>query len=447
MAVLDGIDTIVVLMFENRSFDHLLGHLLLEDPQSEVDGLRNPDTTPQYANVYENMVYRPFLIHDEAAVITHDPPHGRGYVATQMAKRGNKFRMSGFVKAYVEYSQHVASLSPVMGYFDSNGAWMSSFLARNFCVCDRWFTPLPADTQPNRLMAFTGHTLIDNTGDRLLPYREHVFDWMERRNIRWRVYCDGLPFFALFGRFPEVIGPRFRHVDKLDEDMLREPAAEAPQVIFIEPRYFDYFWSDVPANCNHPLALLSNGELYLHRIYSALTLNPAKWARTMFIVTYDEHGGFFDHVPPLPISSPPPPGAQYTEGFSTTGPRVPGLIATPWVRPGKVFHGHVDHTSILQLIAEKFGSGPEDYSSFVNARRHQGIVSLAEALDSQPTQRPIPQRAAQPGSPLHAGKRPPKQPNERAFNMAAQELKQREGTAAISKFPSLADLPPMPPTP
>lgn len=444
MAVLDGIDTIVVLMFENRSFDHLLGHLSLEDPQSEVDGLRNPDTNPRYANVYENMVYRPFLIQDEGSVITHDPPHGRGFVATQMARRGNKFRMSGFVKAYVEYTQHVTSQPPPMGYFDSHGAWMSSFLARNFCVCDRWFTPLPADTQPNRLMAFTGHALIDDTGDRLLPNANHVFDWLERRNIRWRVYCDGLPFFALFGRFPEVIGPRFRPIDKLDDDMRTEPLAQTPQVIFIEPRYFDFFWSDLPANCNHPLALVSNGELYLHRIYSALTLNPEKWARTMFIVTYDEHGGFFDHVPPLPISSPPPPGAKYTEGFSTTGPRVPGLIATPWVQPGKVFHGHVDHTSILQLIAEKFGSGPEDYSSWVNARRQQGIVSLSQALDSQVPLRPAPQRPAQEGPHGPAGKRPPKQLNERAFNRAAQELKQREGPAAISKFPALADLPPIP---
>jgi phospholipase C len=248
-------------------------------------------------NGFMNMGHSPFLIQDEAAVITHDLPHTRAAVRTQLAEVRGRFRMGGFVKAYVEATQHVAGpKSPPMGYFDEHGAWMSSFLAREFCVCDHWFTPLPTDTQPNRLMAFTGNTLSDDTRARILEHREHVFDWLNDHGIRWRVYCDGLPFFALFGRFGEVLGPRFRPIGTLESDIQTEPAAAAPQVIFIEPRYFDHFLSDLPTNCNHPLGRLCNGELYLHRVYSALTSNPAKWARTMFIVTYDEPGGFYDHV-------------------------------------------------------------------------------------------------------------------------------------------------------
>ena len=110
MAALDEIRTIVILMLENRSFDHMLGHLTLENPQLDVYGLRNPDTNPRYANVFQNRVYRPFLIGDEVSVI-RDPPHSRHLVNVQMARSpsGKKFRMSGFVKAYVEYSQHVTS--------------------------------------------------------------------------------------------------------------------------------------------------------------------------------------------------------------------------------------------------------------------------------------------------------------------------------------------------
>jgi phospholipase C len=353
--------------------------------------------------------------------------------------------MGGFVKAYVEATQHVAGpKSPPMGYFDEHGAWMSSFLAREFCVCDHWFTPLPTDTQPNRLMAFTGNTLSDDTRARILEHREHVFDWLNDHGIRWRVYCDGLPFFALFGRFGEVLGPRFRPIGTLESDIQTEPAAAAPQVIFIEPRYFDHFLSDLPTNCNHPLGRLCNGELYLHRVYSALTSNPAKWARTMFIVTYDEPGGFYDHVPPPRIIQPVPPGADYTEGFSTTGPRVPAIIASPWVKQGKVFSGLLDHTSMLQLIAEKFGKGPEDYSSSVNGRRQQGIQSVSEALDDEVTQRPAPQRPPQacPPLPLPAGPRLPKTDNELAFRDAAQGLKEQGGAAAVTKFPSLGRLPP-----
>ncbi|HYO73956.1 MAG TPA: alkaline phosphatase family protein [Archangium sp.] len=443
MAALDELRTIVILMLENRSFDHMLGHLSLENPQSDVDGLRNPDTNPRYANVFQNRVYRPFLIGDESSVI-RDPPHSRHLVNVQMARSssGKKFRMSGFVDAYFQYTQHQAEHPPPMGYFDSNGAWMTSFLAREYCACDRWFTPLPTDTQPNRCMAFTGTTLIEDTGSRLIPHREHVFDWLNQHGVRWRVYHDGPPFFLLFGRFHELVGMKYRPMSELAHDILHEPPDQAPQVIFLEPRYFDFFWSDAPPNCNHPTARVDHGEALLHRVYTTLTSNPAKWARTLFIHTYDEHGGFFDHVPPLPIDNPPPPGAHFTEPFRTTGPRVPGLLVSPWVQPGKAFHGNVDHTSILQLLAEKFGSGPEDYSASVNHRRAQGIRSLSEALTATPAQRPIPTRSSRPVPPMPPMKRKPLAPNERAFQEAARELLQHEGPIATSaKYPDLVGAP------
>jgi phospholipase C len=443
MAALDEIQTIVILMLENRSFDHMLGHLSLEDPQADVDGLRNPDTNPRYANIFQHRVYRPFLIQDEASVI-RDPPHERHLVNIQLARSpsGKRFRMSGFVEAYVTYTMHQAEHSPPMGYFDSRGAWMTSFLAKQYCVCDRWFAALPSDTQPNRCMAFTGTTLIDDTGSRLIPYRDHVFDWLNQRGIRWSVYHDGPPFFLLFGRFQELVGSRFRPFSELAHDLQHEPPDKAPQVIFIEPRYFDFFWSDQPPNCNHPLALICNGEQLLHRVYTVLTSNPAKWARTLLLVTYDEHGGFFDHVPPLPIKNPVPAGARYTQGFETTGPRVPGLIVSPWVQPGRPFHGNLDHTSMLQLLAEKFGSGPEDYSASVNARRAQGIRSVAEALADAPALRPIPTLAPRGCPPVPSRKRTPKAPNERAFQQAALELLRHEGPIVTgAKYPDLVGAP------
>ncbi|PTL79300.1 alkaline phosphatase family protein [Vitiosangium sp. GDMCC 1.1324] len=444
MTALDEIRTIVILMLENRSFDHMLGHLSLEHPEWDVDGLRDPDTNPRYANFFQQRFFRPFLIGDEASVI-RDPPHSRHLVQVQMARSasGKKYRMSGFVDAYVQYTQHQAEHPPPMGYFNSDGAWMTSFLAREYCVCDRWFTPLPSDTQPNRCMAFTGTTQIDDTGSRLIPCQEHVFDWLNDHGVRWRVYHDGPPFFLLFGRFQELVGLKYRPISELANDIQREPPDEAPQVIFIEPRYFDFFWSDAPPNCNHPLARVCNGEMLLHQVYTALTSNPEKWARTLFIHTYDEHGGFFDHVPPLLIDNLMPPQAKYTERFTTTGPRVPGLLVSPWVRPGKAFHGNLDHTSMLQLLAEKFGSGPEDYSASVTHRRAQGIRSLSEALTDVPLVRPLPpMRAPRPCPPVPSMKRQPKAPNERAFQEAALELLKHEGPIATgAKYPDLIGAP------
>jgi phospholipase C len=449
MPVLDDIDTVVFLMFENRSFDHLLGHLSLENPQSPVEGLRNPDTNPRYANLYEGRVYRPFRIQDEGVLITHDPPHERAPVHTQLAPnaKGTKFRMSGFVKAYVDEYQDLTEHPPPMGYFDSSAAWMTSFLARQYCVCDHWFAPVPAGTHPNRCMAFSGNTLVEQTRTRIIPHREFVFDWLSQRGIRWRVYHDGPPFFMLFGRFGEVVGPHFRPLSELATDVLREPPAQAPQVIFIEPRYFDFFWSNTPASCNHPLARFCSGELFLHRVYSTLVSNPAKWARTMFIVTYDEHGGFFDHVPPLPIVSLVPPGAEYVEDFTSTGPRVPAIVASPRIRQGKVFDGNLDHTSVLQLLAEKFGGGADRYSDSVSARREQGIRSVSEVLDAGFLRQDVPTRKAEICPPLPPAKRAPKAPDELAFELASRMLMQEQGTTAVAKYPDLADLPPPPPAP
>jgi phospholipase C len=294
-------------------------------------------------------------------------------------------------------------------------------------------------------MAFTGLSLIDNTVPRAIPHREHVFKWLDSRNISWRVYHDGPPFFLLLGDFEDLLRPNFRPISQLGMDIQSEPPGARPQVIFIEPRYYDYFWSDRPANCNHPLARLCNGELLLHDVYSQLTSNPDRWAKTMFIVTYDEHGGFFDHVPPLPIQSPVPAGAQYTTGFSTTGPRVPAIVASPWVQQGQVFNKPLDHTSFLQVIAEKFGGSPEAYSPSVSQRRQQGILSVSQVLDSGAARAavsPPAPRACPPSMRAPPSVRPPKTDNEKAFQRAAEEFKQSKGAAAVEKYPELATVPP-----
>jgi phospholipase C len=115
------------------------------------------------------------------------------------------------------------------------------------------------------------------------------------------------------------------------------------------------------------------------------------------------------------------------------------------VKPGRAFHGNLDHTSILQLLAEKFGAGPEDYSASVNHRRAQGIRSLSEALADAPALRPLPTVAPRPSSPMPPMKRQPRAPNERAFQQAARELLQHEGPIATSaKYPDLVGAPLMP---
>ena len=134
-----------------------------------------------------------------------------------------------------------------------------------------------------------------------------------------------------------------------------------PGVIFIEPEYSEA--NAANPNDDHPSTGIAKGQAFLAQVYADVTANPARWARTMLIVTYDEHGGFFDHVPPLPI-----PTVCGPHPFTTSGVRVPGFVVSPQVTPGRVFNRNLDHTSILQLLADKFTPG-HGYSVATNARQ------------------------------------------------------------------------------
>jgi phospholipase C len=155
-------------------------------------------------------------------------------------------------------------------------------------------------------------------------------------------------------------------------------------VIYCEPFYNDFATVfGKHGTCNHAPLPVCFGEGLLKRIYEALTSNPAKWARTVLISCYDEHGGFFDHVPPPPLSHPPPDDAVWENRtpFATLGVRIPALVISPWVERGSVYKGLLDHTSILQLMVDRFGE-PGDLSTFgqAGARRAAGIQSLADVL-------------------------------------------------------------------
>jgi phospholipase C len=221
--------------------------------------------------------------------------------------------------------------------------------------------------------------------------------------------------------------------------------SEMPSVIFIEPEYSDspthFGWTP---NDNHPPTPIGPGEHFLRDIYTLLTRDSAKWNRTLLIATHDEHGGFFDHVPPLAIPAVIPPGADYTDAFESTGPRVPALVASPWISPGTVFSDPVDHTSILQLLSEKFAGTP-DYNEGVAQRRKSGIQSvsqvLAQALAQPRTDIPPPPPITIASTVELTPGVEPKTDNQQAFTKAAKDLLQYDRKRALEKYPELVHLP------
>jgi phospholipase C len=377
------IKTIVIVMMENRSFDNLLGYLAVDPRWSgrAVDGVRDtPAWLDKAASVYQGTKYPPFVLTDPYDAIDADPPHERDPIAVQLGTPVNGiFPMNGFVTNYASAKGAKPPLPggqpPVMGYFTAEQAPVTDFFAREFAICDHWFAALPAGTQPNRLMAMSGYTEID-VNQVPLPDQYLVYDWLTDHGITWRVYHEDMPFFAMMPRWIReiLVGDHFRPFARLYDDVQNDP--EFPQVIFIEPTYTDAPHIG-PSSDDHAPSAIKGGQEFLLEAYRALRRLPDFWNGTVMIVTYDEHGGFFDHVSPPLVRTDPPAGARYQRGFNTLGVRVPGLVISPFVTPQTVFNGVLDHTSILKFLGEKFGNG--SYSELVDKRP---VGSVGEVLNA-----------------------------------------------------------------
>lgn len=381
------IKRIVVVMMENRSFYNLLGYLSLPPfSRTDVEGLgRVANWQERYASSYQGHQYQPYLLTDPYNPIEADPPHERDPIELQMGQSVNGvFPMNGFVENYANASGATpptpGNKLPVMGFYSAEQAPVTHFFAENFAICDQWFSALPAGTQPNRLMAMSGYTRID-VNQAPLPDQHLVYDWLTERRIRWRVYHEELPFYSMMPRWiPDIVsGDHFRPFEKLFEDTENEPPDEFPQVIFVEPAYTDAPHIGLSSDDHAPSAI-KGGQEFLLEAYRGISNDPELWNGTVMIVTYDEHGGFFDHVSPPHIRTDPPQQAKFEKPFETLGVRVPAFVISPLVRPGSVYHEVLDHTSILKLIGQVFDE-KGNYSEVVDRRPVGNLLGLLEQGD------------------------------------------------------------------
>jgi len=381
---LSQIDTIVIVMMENRSFDHLLGYLSLSPHNRPIDGLINQlGWPPAFVVPYNNSAYTPWHLANAYTTLPGDPPHERVNIATQLAPLTNPpSPPTGFINSCPLSMDDVAGTNRplVMAYHDQGEVPTADFFADQYTVCDRWFAPLPAGTQANRLMALSGYSLIDtNHSYTLLSRQTTVYDWLTSHGIRWRVYHENAPFIMAMDDWVVkwTASENFRLTADLARDVANEDASTFPQVIFVEPTYTSFPHLG-QSDDDHPSTPIAFGQGFLQRTYNAITANPVRWGKTLMIVTYDEHGGFFDHVAPLPVTTPIPPGAEYQVPMTTTGVRVPGFLISPWIQAGGVHSEPIDHTAILALLGKRF-SPDGVYSAAVTAR---GQGALSGAIDT-----------------------------------------------------------------
>ncbi len=440
-SLVDRVATIVLVILENRSFDHMLGHLTYENLVAGVNGIGQ--NLGQYKNLYNAGVFSPYQL--DPGPRAFDLPHEWNDVEIQLALSSvtGKFTMSGFVQAYAAMTKTnpVGQVDP-MGFFASKDVAITSFLARNFCTCDSWHCPLPTSTQPNRTMAFCGSSKIFDTPPmaRLIPCDDIILDWLDRAKVRWRVYHDGLSFFSLYPRvWKHVLGDNFRDFEDYFHDMQVEPIDGGPQVVIVEPSYNDapHIGPDHP-NDNHPPLAIGWGEDFLRRVYQAAAVNSERWSKTVMIYYYDEHGGFYDHVPP-PMSVTYDTKGNPSHAFKSLGPRIPAVIVSPLVKAGSVCHELFDHTSVLQFLAELFTPG-KPYSDDVETRRTQGIASVSVALGDS-VRADVPAAPAEPipvQTALGAGVVPqPRNGLQASFDLAASQLMTTNPQLAGKKYPDL----------
>jgi phospholipase C len=381
---LSRIQTVVITILENRSFDHILGYLGMPDSghplAGRIEGI-------QHAQLYyAHDTYQPRAI--TSPVLTPGPPHEREDIDVQINSLAGP--MHGFVQSYRNVYPN-DDATRVMEYCIKGYLPTTDFLARNFSICDNWFAPLPASTLPNRLMAMSGYSLVDHTQSGYFQIAQDLFhnnpddlvyDWLTARGISWRVYLGGYSFF--FMEMPRLLGlyegdvqvqKLFRPIDRLIDDF---QTGDLPQVVFIEPLYEDDpRRGTAAASDDHPPASLYGGQRILKIVYDALSAGAA-WNNLVAFFTYDEHGSFFDHVRPPAIATAPPSQALYSEGFKTLGVRVPSIVVSPFVRPASLCEEILDHTSILKFLGEKFNGGR--YTDLVDNRP---VQSASSALDDQ----------------------------------------------------------------
>ena len=374
---LEKIDHIVVLMMENRSFDHVLGYLKLEGTNPEVDGLD--------AGMSNTHGGKPYSVHRlPRTVFKNDPGHSGDAVAQQLSNDNG-----GFVTNYASIHEE-DDPGLIMGYHNGSAVPVYDHLARNFCVCDHWFCSVQGATWPNRLYAVAGQSPSkDNKGVPIYSLTSFVRH-LDAAKVSWRWYAHDMATLRLIdGEYRVGHGANFFWFDRrtwMNPATFLDHAAsgDLPAVSWVDPNFVDYaITGPRDSNDDHPPSDVMAGQDLVLKLYNAV-VNSSAWSKTLLVITYDEHGGFFDHVKPEAAADDKPNFRQY-------GVRVPALVVSPWVERGKVSHDVFDHTSIIKTILLRFcrrpdGTIPDMGARVTNARQLGSLLTLDTPRDPTPVE-------------------------------------------------------------
>jgi phospholipase C len=344
-----GIDHVVVVMMENRSFDHYFGWLPGADGRQA--GLTYRDR--------RGVRHRTYHLADHQGCSFHDPDHswegGR-----------SEFKL-GACDGWLRTSTNDLFC---IGYYTAPDLAFYRHAAPGWTVFDRYFSATMAETYPNRLYQHAAQTdRVHNTGTggavpqvSTLPT---IWDRLAQAGVSHRYYAYDVPFTALWGpKYLPITG-------SYPEFLAAARAGTLPAVSYVDPKFLDE--GSGSAADDHPHSDIRAGQSFLDSIYAAVTGGPL-WPRTALVINYDEWGGFFDHVPPRHAPDQSAPLDLPGHDMSLRGFRVPCVLISPRARRGFVAHRTYDHTSVLKMIEWRFGLAPL-------TRRDAAARNLAEVLD------------------------------------------------------------------
>jgi phospholipase C len=348
------IDHIVVIMMENRSFDHYFQKLPENgQPDAEVA----PATFTN--NDLDGKPVSPY--HDEQLCFV-DTAHGWNAVHDQI----NGGKMDGFFRTNdgthempMGGSLELLSGKRGMTYYEPADLPFMYWAANEYAIADHYHCSVPGPTWPNRMFLYAATSRGKTSNVFLMNDENTLFDVLQQRKVNWTIYSYGLPGFGMFiDRYSYYLGgdDGGDRIKVFTKDFFADAAAgKLPEVAFLDPN----LGHEAPgSNDEHPPSVMHVGQQWLAQVVDAIAKSP-NWASTAIFITYDEHGGLYDHVVP-PAACPPDDypaelGPTDTKAaFDQLGPRVPLVVISPYAKKKYVGHHVYDHTSIVRFIEARF---------------------------------------------------------------------------------------------
>lgn len=362
---IDGpIKVVVVMVMENRSFDHMLGWLKSLNP--EIDGLTGKECNSKNTTDPDSEMV---CVSNIAEFVDPDPGHSFQAIREQIFggndTTANPPPMNGFAQQ-AETMYYEGFSKTVMSGFRPEVVPAYGALAMEYAVFDRWFASVPTSTQPNRFYVHSATSMgvMSNVKQELVEGfpQKTIFDSILDAGHSVGIYYQNIPATLFYRNLRKV-----KYVNKFHDYTLKfkqhARRGVLPNYVVIEQRYFDT--KMLPANDDHPSHDVSEGQAFVKEVYETLRASP-QWKEMLFVITYDEHGGFYDHVPTPVHNVPNPDGLvgpePYYFDFKRLGVRVPTLMISPWINKGTVVHGaegptpdsQYEHSSLPATVRKIF---------------------------------------------------------------------------------------------